>query len=52
MNFFRSKKGILIMLLFVVAAAALIGYCLIGCSKPKEPEGTLVWKEVCLGDKG
>lgn len=51
MGFIKSKAGILIALLVVLAAAAVIWYCLTGYVERTEPDGTLVYqvqKEVIL----
>lgn len=45
MNFFQSKKKLLMLLTAVLLAAAL-WYGLSKCAEKKEPEGTLVWKKV------
>ena len=45
MDFLKSKAGILLILLSVIAAAAIIWYCLIGYADRSEPDGTFVQRE-------
>lgn len=44
MDFFKSKAGILLVLIAVLAAAAVIWYCLAGYVARTEPDGTLVYQ--------
>lgn len=51
MNFFQSKKKLLLVLMAMVLAAGL-WYVLSQQVKNKEPEGTLVWNRVCTEVSG
>ena len=44
MDFFKSKAGIFTILIAVLAAAAVIWYCLVGHLARTEPNGTLVYQ--------
>ncbi len=43
-QFFKSKIGILAMVLCLVMVAAILWYCLMGTDRNVAPEGTLVWQ--------
>lgn len=51
MNFFQSKKKLLLALMAILFAAGL-WYVLSQRTKNKEPEGTLVWDRVCAEVSG
>lgn len=44
MNFFKSRAGLFIVSLVVLAVAAVIWYCLAGHMIRTEPNGTLVYQ--------
>lgn len=45
MDFMKSKTGILLILISVIAVAVIIWYCLVGHAGQSEPNGTFVQRE-------